>query len=232
MRAARSVHRSGWVAPADRTRDRACAARSPRSTIAPSMSAASSEPKEGVKTRAACDGHRPLEGSGARARRKPRHHWHGGLRGRPIARHAGAADSLSHVSSRSECQPTAGSHRPCTDRMNACRSVAKALEHEGNRGATGTEIAAGAMERVIPKPQPHQATSAAGVSVVPSLAHIGLARLKSRVHGDGSGTRAEVLLRRSSTRGTAAPLVRSSRQAPWSVTCRSLSLTKPREQPK
>ena len=82
----------------------------------------------------------------------------------------------------------------------------------------------------MPEPQPHQATSAVGVSALSPSAHIGLARLTSSVRGDASGRRAGVLLRRSSTNGTAAPLVRRSRRAPRSVPCRSHSLTKPRQQ--
>ena len=78
----------------------------------------------------------------------------------------------------------------------------------------------------MPEPQPHQATRAVGVSVLPPLAHIGLAQLKR----DASGRRAGVLLRRSITTGTAAPLVRRSQGPPRSVSCRSHSLTKPREQ--
>ena len=59
----------------------------------------------------------------------------------------------------------------------------------------------------MPLPLPRQATFAAGVNVSPSLACIRLARLKSAVRGDDSRRRARVLLRRSSTKGTAAPLV-------------------------
>ena len=44
----------------------------------------------------------------------------------------------------------------------ACRSVAQALEHDGNRDATGTEVSGGAQERAMPEPQPHQATGAVG----------------------------------------------------------------------
>ena len=36
--------------------------------------------------------------------------------------------------------------------------VAQALEHEGNRDATGTEVLEGAQERVMPEPHSHQAT--------------------------------------------------------------------------
>ena len=79
----------------------------------------------------------------------------------------------------------------------------------------------------MPEPQPHQATSAVGVSAFPPSAHIGLT---SSVRGDASGGRAGVLLRRSSTNGTATPLVRRSRRVPRSVPCRSHSLTKPCEQ--
>ena len=82
----------------------------------------------------------------------------------------------------------------------------------------------------MPEPQSHHATWAVGVSVSPPLAHIGLAPLKSSVRGDASGRRAGVLLRRSSTKGTATPLVRRCQGAPTSVPCRSRSLTKPREQ--
>ena len=38
------------------------------------------------------------------------------------------------------------------------RGVAEALEHEGNRDATGTAVSEGAQERAMPEPQPHQAT--------------------------------------------------------------------------
>ena len=34
----------------------------------------------------------------------------------------------------------------------------QALEHEGTRDATGTEVSEGAQERVMAEPQPHQAT--------------------------------------------------------------------------
>ena len=58
----------------------------------------------------------------------------------------------SRVSSRSERLPTAGSHRPRTAQIGhawryvwkACRSVAQALEHDGNRDAPGTEVSKGA----------------------------------------------------------------------------------------
>ena len=42
--------------------------------------------------------------------------------------------------------------------VKACRSVAQALEHEGIRDATGTEVSVSAQERAMPEPQPHQAT--------------------------------------------------------------------------
>ena len=45
-----------------------------------------------------------------------------------------------------------------TPLWNACRSVAQAREHEGNRDVTGTEVSEGAQERAMPAPQPHQAT--------------------------------------------------------------------------
>ena len=67
------------------------------------------------------------------------------------------------------------------------------------------------------------------MSVSPPLAPIGHARLKSSVRGNASGTRAGVLLKRSSTKGTAMSLVRRSQRAPRSVPCRRHSLTKPRE---
>ena len=102
--------------------------------------------------------------------------------------------------------------------VKPCRSDAQALEHEGNRDATGAEVSLGVQERAMPEPQPQQAKRAVGASVFPPLAHIGLARLKS---GDASGRRAGVLLRRSSTKGTATPVVRRSGGAPWSVQCRS-----------
>ena len=51
-----------------------------------------------------------------------------------------------------------------------------------------------------------------------------------RPRGDASGTRAGVMLRRSSTKGTATLLVRRCRRMPTSVPCRSRSLTKPSEQ--
>ena len=54
----------------------------------------------------------------------------------------------------------------------ACWSIAQAFEHDGKRDASGTEVSAGAQERAMPEPQPHQATRAVGVSVVPPLAHI------------------------------------------------------------
>ena len=54
----------------------------------------------------------------------------------------------------------------------ACRSIAQALEHDGKREASGTEASAGAQERAVPEPQPHQAKRAVGVSVAPPLAPI------------------------------------------------------------
>ena len=79
----------------------------------------------------------------------------------------------------------------------ACRSVAQALTHEENRDITGTEGLEDAQECAMPKPQPHQATRAVGVSVI-------LARLTS-------GDRAWRCLlrachRRSGAKGTKAPL--------------------------
>ena len=172
----------------------------------------------------------PLEGvpdccSGARRRRQPRRHGYGGLEGRPGACHAGATASPSHGSSPSERLPTAGSHRSRTAHIGrvrrclwkACRTVAQALEDEGNRDATDTEVSKGAQERATPEPQPHQAAGAAQVSVFPPLAH---ASHRAR--------RAGVLLRRSRTKATVTPRIR---RAPRSVPRRSHSLTKPREQP-
>ena len=46
----------------------------------------------------------------------------------------------------------------CRCLLKACRSVAQALEHEGIRDATGTEVSVSAQERAMPEPQPHQAT--------------------------------------------------------------------------
>ena len=59
---------------------------------------------------------------------------------------------------RSERLATAGLHRPLTAQIGcareclwkACRSVAQGLEHEGSRGATGTEASVEAMERAMP----------------------------------------------------------------------------------
>ena len=70
--------------------------------------------------------------------------------------------------------------------MKACRSVAQALEHEGTRDATDTEVVGDHQKRATPEQQPRQATYAVGVSVLPPLAHCGHARLKSAVCGDGS----------------------------------------------
>ena len=78
----------------------------------------------------------------------------------------------------------------------------------------------------MPKAQPHQPTRAVGLSVLALQAH----RLKSSVRGQAFGRRVGVLLRHSSTKGTATPLIRRSRKAPRSVSCRSQSLAKPREQ--
>ena len=69
--------------------------------------------------------------------------------------------------------------------MKACRSFAQGLEHEGARGATGTEVSGGAQEHTMPEPQPHQATWALGTSVFPPLAHDGHARLKAGVLPEG-----------------------------------------------
>ena len=72
-------------------------------------------------------GSTPVEGvpelcSCARARREPRCHWYGGLRGRPGACHAGATVSQTHVSTRSERLSIArltsashGSNRACAE---------------------------------------------------------------------------------------------------------------------
>ena len=69
--------------------------------------------------------------------------------------------------------------------MRARRSFAQGLEHEGARDATGTEVSGDAQERAMPTPQPRQAMCALGMSVFPSLANDGSARLKSAVRGDG-----------------------------------------------
>ena len=53
--------------------------------------------------------------------------------------------------------------------LKACGSVAQALAHGGEGGATGTEMAAHSWERAMPKPQPQQATWAHRMSVPPSL---------------------------------------------------------------
>ena len=74
----------------------------------------------------------------------------------------------------------------CRCLLKACRSVAQALEHEGIRDATGTEVVGHYQERAMPQPQPRQSTYTVGVSVLPPLAHCGLARLESAVRGDGS----------------------------------------------
>ena len=49
--------------------------------------------------------------------------------------------------------------------------------HDGIRDATGTEVSGRTHERAMPQPQPHQATCAVAGSVLPPLAHHGLARL-------------------------------------------------------
>ena len=54
--------------------------------------------------------------------------------------------------------------------LQACRSVAQALEHRGKGGATGTEAVAHPRERAMPKSQPQQATWAHRQSVLPLLA--------------------------------------------------------------
>ena len=51
---------------------------------------------------------------------------------------------------------------------NACRSVAQALEHDGNCGRTGTDVLEGAQERAIPELQPQQATCTVRVSAAPT----------------------------------------------------------------
>ena len=81
-----------------------------------------------------------------------------------------------------------GSNRTCVEmgRLKACRRVAWALERGGNGSATGTSDVGHRQERVMPKPHRRQATGTAGVSVSLSLAHNGLARLKSDVRGDGA----------------------------------------------
>ena len=79
----------------------------------------------------------------------------------------------------------------------------------------------------MPQPQPRQATCAAGVSVSSSLARNSLARPNSRAWE----MRAGMLLRRSSTKGTAAALVLATGPTARSVPCHSRSLAKPRVQP-
>ena len=120
--------------------------------------------------------------SGARARRGRQRHWCVVHAGRPGACHAKAAASPSHGSSRSGTDhcPIAGSpwgsqgsHRAWRWLLKACRSVAQALEREGEGSATGAWYMQDAQERAMPKPQPHQATGAAGATVAPSPAHHG-----------------------------------------------------------
>ena len=53
--------------------------------------------------------------------------------------------------------------RAAVDTLSWCTPFSKydytqALEHEGTRDATGTEVSEGAQERVMAEPQPHQAT--------------------------------------------------------------------------
>ena len=52
---------------------------------------------------------------------------------------------------------------PRTAQIGACRCVAQALKHDGNRNATGTAVrrsrySEGARERAMPEPQPHETT--------------------------------------------------------------------------
>ena len=123
----------------------------------------------------------------------------------------------------------------------AAQVVAEKVVAQGGGGASGSGDGHCRQQRAMTKPQPRESTLAdnvraprsvaravkhdgSGVSVCPSLAHIGLVR------EDASGRRAGVMFRRSSTMGAATPLVRRCREAPNSVPCRSRSLTKPREQ--
>ena len=105
--------------------------------------------------------------------------------------------------------PTAGSHRPRTAQIEsvwkACRSVAQALEHEGKGDTTGAEVVAHSQERAMPMPQPQHATWVPRVSIPPSVA---LPQPPTAQIGRAC-RRAGVLLRRSSTKGKAAPLVRT-----------------------
>ena len=61
--------------------------------------------------------------------------------------------------------------------VKACRSIAQALEHERNGGATGTQVGDDHQERALSQSQPRQATFAAGVSVSPCIASHGSTRV-------------------------------------------------------
>ena len=63
--------------------------------------------------------------------------------------------------------------------MRACRRVAEASEHAGRRDASGMVLVGDHQTRAMSKSHPHQAASTAGLTVPPSLAHDGFARLKS-----------------------------------------------------
>ena len=66
--------------------------------------------------------------------------------------------------------PTAQIGRAWRCLLRACRSVAQALEHDGNDGATGKEGMGHLQERAMPKPHRCRSTWAPRVSIPTSIA--------------------------------------------------------------